>query len=209
MERMQIIAKPRATTTKGQLRELRKKGYVPGVVYGRNNDPISIMVESKDIVAVLNSPSGANTLIDLEVDGSKATVLLKELQRDVLLADRFINVDFMRISLLDKLEVQVPVVLTGEAVGVKEGGVLQQLLREITLKCLATNIPEQLELDISELAVGESLAVADLPVPEGSEIITDAAEIVVTIGARRLAETEESEEGEAEAAADDDVTAEE
>lgn len=195
MERMQVVAKPRATTTKGQLRQLRNEGQVPGVVYGRNNDPISVVVDSKDITAILHSPSGANALVDLEIDGSKATVMLKDLKRDVMLADRYISVDFVRISLLEKLEVQVPIMLTGDAVGVKEGGILQQLLREVALKCLPTNIPEQLELDVAQLGVGESLAVADLAVPEDSELLSGEDETVVTISAPRI---EEETEGVAE-----------
>ncbi len=205
MERLHVVAKPRATSTKSQLRQLRRDGYVPGVVYGRNSEPVNITVDSKDIVAILNTPTGINTLVDLEVDGSKTLAIIKELQRDILVPDRFISVDFMRVSLRDKLEVQVPVVLMGEAAGVKEGGVLQQLLREVTLKCLPTSIPEQLELDISELAVGESLTVADLTIPEDSEMITDAEEIVVTVTAPRLEleeEAVEEEEAPEEAAAD-------
>ena len=115
MERMQVQAQPRFTTTKGQLKELRRKGLVPGVLYGKKEELVSLTVDSRDINAILNSPTGLNTIIDLNLDGTKTTVMIKELMRDALQPDLFIHTDFIRISLQDKLEVQVPIVLTGEA----------------------------------------------------------------------------------------------
>lgn len=194
MERMQVVAQPRAVVTKGQLNALRKAGSVPGVVYGRKTEPISVAVDSKDITAILQSPSGANTLVDLTVDGNKETVMIKDLERDFLLTDHYIHVDFLRISLLDKLEVQVPITLIGEAAGVKEGGILQQSLREVALKCLPTSIPDNLELDVSGLALGESLTVADLVVPADSEFLSEADEVIVSIVAPRVEEEAETTE---------------
>ncbi|HAA37865.1 MAG TPA: 50S ribosomal protein L25/general stress protein Ctc [Firmicutes bacterium] len=205
MERMQVTAQPRTAATKGQLKALRKSGAVPGIVYGKKTDPIPVTVDSKDITAILQSPSGVNTLVDLNVDGNKETVMIKELTRDILLADRYLHVDFLRISLRDKLEVQVPITLVGEAVGVKDGGILQQQLREVTLKCLPTSIPESVELDISGLAIGESLTVADLTVPADSEFISEADEVIVSIIAPRVEEEAEA----AEEAEDTEAPAEE
>ena len=205
MERMQVTAQPRTVATKGQLKALRKSGAVPGIVYGKKTDPIPVTVDSKDITAILQSPSGVNTLVDLNVDGNKETVMIKELTRDILLADRYLHVDFLRISLRDKLEVQVTITLVGEAVGVKDGGILQQQLREVTLKCLPTSIPESVELDISGLAIGESLTVADLTVPADSEFISEADEVIVSIIAPRVEEEAEA----AEEAEDTEAPAEE
>ncbi|NLM51297.1 MAG: 50S ribosomal protein L25/general stress protein Ctc [Firmicutes bacterium] len=211
MERLQIQAQPRALSTKGHLKQLRKAGLVPGIVYGKKEEPIPIAVDAKDINAILNTPTGVNTLVDLSIEGQEpTTVIMKELTRDIIVSERYLHVDFMRISLTEKLELEIPIVLVGESVGVKEGGVLQQTLREVTLKCLPTNIPEQIELDISELQVGESLTVADLSVPEDMEIVTDLDEVVVTVVAPQAAETEaeEAEEGiEAEEAAAEDTAA--
>lgn len=194
MERLQIQAQPRTATTKGQLKMLRRQGMVPAVLYGKKAAAKSIAVEAKDLHRILNSPAGMNTIIDLTVDGENTPAILKDLDRDILLSDRIIHFDFMRISLHDKLEVQVPVVVAGEAAGVKEGGILQQTLREVTVKCLPTSIPEYLELDISSLAMGDSLSVADLQVSEDMEIITDPDEVIVTVLAPRL-EEETAEEG--------------
>lgn len=198
MERMQVQAQPRFTTTKGQLKELRRKGLVPGVLYGKKEELVSLTVDSRDINAILNSPTGLNTIIDLNLDGTKTTVMIKELMRDALQPDLFIHTDFIRISLQDKLEVQVPIVLTGEAQGVKEGGILQILLREVTLRCLPTNIPEKIEADVSELQMGDTLTVADLVLPSDTEIVSEPDEVVASIVAPRVEEEPEeaAEEGE-------------
>ncbi|HHU29301.1 MAG: 50S ribosomal protein L25/general stress protein Ctc [Bacillota bacterium] len=198
MERMQVQAQPRFTTTKGQLKELRRKGLVPGVLYGKKEELVSLTVDSRDINAILNSPTGLNTIIDLNLDGTKTTVMIKELMRDALQPDLFIHTDFIRISLQDKLEVQVPIVLTGEAQGVKKGGILQILLREVTLRCLPTNIPEKIEADVSELQMGDTLTVADLVLPSDTEIVSEPDEVVASIVAPRVEEEPEeaAEEGE-------------
>ena len=207
MERLLIQAQPRTATTKGQLKTLRRQGMVPGVLYGQKEATKAIAVEGKDLHSILNSPAGMNTIIDLTVNGEKTPAILKDLDRDILISDRIIHADFMRISLHDKLEVQVPVVFTGESEGVKAGGILQQTLREVTLKCLPTSIPEHLELDISSLALGESLSVADLQVPEGAEIVTDPAEVIVTVRAPRAEEAAEEAEGETAETAEEEPAA--
>lgn len=185
MERMQVTAKPRTAASKALLRKFREEGFVPGIVYGKKSEPRTVAVDSKDLAAILHSPGGSNTLVDLYVDGEQQTAMIKALDRDILFHDRFTHVDFLRISLTDKLEVHVPVLLTGEAAGVKEGGVLQQPLRDVAVKCLPTEIPEHLELDVSNLGVGESLAVADLSMPPGVELITEPDEMIVTITGTR------------------------
>ena len=200
MERMQVKAAPRVKASKGLLNSLRAEGKVPGTVYGQQDAAVSVSVDAKDITRIVQSATGLNTLVDLALEGKKETVMMKELKRNILLPERYVHVDFLRISLKDKLEVQVPVVLTGEAAGVKEGGIIQQSLREVALKCLPTAIPESLELDITNLGVGESLTVADLKVPEDTEFISEPDETVVTVVAPRLAE--ETQEGEAEEGAE-------
>jgi large subunit ribosomal protein L25 len=197
MERMQVEAAPRVKASKGLLNSLRAEGKVPGTVYGQQDAAVSVSVDAKEITRIVQSATGLNTLVDLALEGKKETVIMKELKRNILLPERYVHVDFLRISLKDKLEVQVPVVLTGEAAGVKEGGIIQQSLREVALKCLPTAIPESLELDITNLGVGESLTVAELKVPEGTEFISEPDETVVTVVAPRM--VEDAEEG-AEAA---------
>lgn len=203
MERIQVQAITRENGSKGLLKKLRTEGLVPGIVYGQKSDSDTVAIQAKDITAIIQSPSGANTLVELSLNGKKDIVMIKELKRDIMLADRYTHVDLLRISLKNKLEVQVPLVLTGTAAGVAEGGVVQQVMREIALKCLPTDIPEAIELDISHLAVGESLSAGDLSVPASAELLTDPADAVVTVAAPRLTEDEEGTEAPEEDVAPD------
>lgn len=191
MESMQLNAQSRKASSKGHLKQLRAHGFVPGIVYGKKEAPVMAAVDSKDLVSILQSPAGTNTLVNLTLDGRTATVMIKELKRDIIRRDRFLHIDFIRISPEDKIEVGVPVVLSGEAAGVRNGGVLQQHLWEVLLKCLPANIPDNLELDISELGVGESLTVHDLEVPAGGEIMADADSVVVSVTAPPAADEAE------------------
>ncbi|MBS4023909.1 MAG: 50S ribosomal protein L25 [Dethiobacter sp.] len=205
MERVQVKAEPRTPASKGHLRQLRQKGLVPGVVYGRNKEAVTVTVDGKDLAGVLGHSSGMNTLVDLAMDGGKDTVMVKELTRDILYHDRLTHVDFIRISLEDKLEVNVPVQLIGEPQGVRDGGVVQQSLREVVMKCLPTAIPEMIELDVTGLGTGQSLTVADLVTTGDVEMISDSAEVVVTVLAPRVAEEEEKHEEAAEAGAEEET----
>ena len=209
MERLQVKASPRAITTKGHLRQLRQDGFVPGIVYGRNKESMPVTVDSKDLMNVISQPSGMNTLVELVSDNIQDTVMVKELTRDILYHDRLTHIDFIRISLEDKLEVNVPVQLVGEPRGIKEGGMIQQSMREVTMKCLPTDIPELVELDVSGLDIGQSLTVADLAVPGDTEVLSDPAEVIVTVLAPRIAEEEaepvaETAEGEAAEVAEEE-----
>jgi len=205
LERVQVKAEPRTPASKGHLRQLRQKGLVPGVVYGRNKEAVTVTVDGKDLAGVLGHSSGMNTLVDLAMDGGKDTVMVKELTRDILYHDRLTHVDFIRISLEDKLEVNVPVQLIGEPQGVRDGGVVQQSLREVVMKCLPTAIPEMIELDVTGLGTGQSLTVADLVTTGDVEMISDSAEVVVTVLAPRVAEEEEKHEEAAEAGAEEET----
>lgn len=210
MERFQLEASVRRPLTKGERKRLRQEGRIPAVVYGKGKDNVLVSIDGRKFASLLQLPSGLNTIVDLRIDGGVDTVMVKDLSRDIFLSDKIDHVDFIRISLTDKIEVQVPVLLTGEARGVKEGGILQQPLREITIKCLPAEIPEHVELDVSELEIGQHLSVADLPVMAGVEVLTDPAEIVVTIEAPREEEAAEAtEEGEAGTAEKQEENAEE
>ncbi len=195
MESVQVRAKIRPVSGKGTLRRLRSEGFVPGIVYGRGKEAVPVAVNGKDLAGVLALPTGMNTLIDLAVGKERDTVIIKDLAREILFRERYSHVDFLRISLAEKITVQVPVHLTGEPEGVKEGGILQQAMRELTVKCLPADIPEQIELDVSNLAVGESLTVADLKVGGDMEIVSDPSELVVTVLAPRAAGEEPAEAG--------------
>ncbi len=195
MERHSIEVELRTETGKGVAREIRRNGKIPGVVYGRGNEPKSIKLDPLDIEKLLYS----NAIIDLSFaggDGEESTVIIKDFQRDVIKKD-LLHVDFQFISMDEKITVSVPLSLEGTAAGVHEGGVLQQLLRNIEIDALPAEIPSEITLDISELEVGSSLSVADLELPEGIDLVTDSDEVIVTVVTpTELVEEEEEEEEE-------------
>jgi large subunit ribosomal protein L25 len=195
MERHSIEAELRTETGKGAARRIRRSGLIPGVVYGRGNEPRSIKVDPLDIEKLLQS----NAIFDLTFvgeDGEESTVIIKDYQKDVI-KQNLLHVDFQFISMDEKITVSVPMRLEGEAVGVHDGGVLQQLLREIDIDVLPSEIPEEITIDISELEVGESLSVADLELPEAIDLVTDSDEVIVTVVTpTELVEEDEEEEEE-------------
>ena len=217
MERLELTAETREVSSKGQIKEMRKRDYVPAVVYGKKVDNTLLSVNRKELIQALNTSAGANVLIDLKIEGGKKrkeTVMVKELQRDPV-KDIFLHVDFIGISLEDKLQVKVPISFNGEPLGVKEGGVPSVQLREVIVETLPTDIPESLEVDISQLNIGDSLNVSDLQIPEGAQVVGDPDETIISVLAPTIEEeptededlleegAEESEEAE-EAAEDED-----
>jgi large subunit ribosomal protein L25 len=197
MERHSIEAELRTKTGKGAARQIRRSGLIPGVVYGRGNDPRAIKVDPQNIEKLLLS----NAIFDLTFVGEdgkedEAVVIIKDYQKDIIKRN-LLHVDFQFISMDEKITVSVPMHLEGEAAGVRDGGVLQQLLREIEIDALPAEIPEEITIDISELEVGESLSVADLELPEGIDLITGSDEVIVTVVTpTELIEEDEEEEEE-------------
>ncbi len=199
MDRMVLEAETRAALTRGELNQLRREGKVPAVIYGRGKDTQSLLVNSRLLRQVL-AAGGANVLIDLQIDDGSGseTVMLKEIQRHLLQQDRLLHVDFIRISMEDEIEVDVPLSFTGEAAGIEEGGILQYLLREVSVKCLPGNIPELIEVDISALHIGEGVSAAALTLPEGVTLLVDPDETLVQVLAPAAEEEEELPEEEEE-----------
>lgn len=183
MERISLQARRRDGLGKGQARKLRRTGQVPGVVYGRRREPLPVVVEAKSLRNVLHTQAGMNVLIDLSIangDRAAETVRVKDVQRDIFLRD-IIHVDFHTISLTETLEAHVPLSFLGQAPGLAEGGVFEVHLREVVVECLPTQIPDHIEVDISGLAVGDSIHARDLKVPPEVSIVTPPEEVVATV----------------------------
>lgn len=197
MKRYNLQAEVREETGKGVARKLRRAGLLPGVVYGKTRKSQPLIV---DPIQLQNKMSG-NAIFDLTIvdddKETKETVMIKEVQRDPIKGD-LLHIDFQHISMDEKISVSIPLSLKGDAPGVKEGGVLQQLLREVEIECLPADIPEELELNISDLHIGDSLMVSDLDVPEEIEIKTPLDEVIVTVVAPTELIEEEIEEEEEE-----------
>lgn len=182
-------------------RRLRKQGFIPGVLYGRGNTPHAIAIPERELRRVLTGSHGLHQILDVVLEGQKTThaSVLKDYQQDVI-RGHISHVDLHEVRLDRPIQAQVVVELVGEPVGVKEGGVLSQVSREINVEALPMEIPDRLELDVSALAIGDSLRLADLGEREGVTYLDDPEETVlatVTVPTRIVEpEIEEVEEGE-------------
>lgn len=177
---VQLAAEPREGTGKGVARKLRAAGKVPATLYGAGVEPQSIAVDARALGHVLHTEAGRNVLIDLQVNGETLLTLAREIQRDPLRGS-FIHIDLMRINRDQAISVDVPIHVEGESPGVKEGGVVEHHLWNVKVECLPSDVPDNIVAEISTLAIGDSLHVSDLRVPEGCTILTDPEEIVLGV----------------------------
>jgi large subunit ribosomal protein L25 len=173
-ETVNVKAQPRTERGKNEARRLRQKGVIPAIVYGAHKDPVPIAVDPKQINKILHSDSGANTIFDLSVDGENSKVMIVDYQHEPIKGS-LLHIDLKRIAMDQKLKLAVPVLLKGVPAGVKtEGGILEQLLREVEIECLPGDIPAHLDVDVTNLTFGQVLRVSDLPHMEGKiKFITD------------------------------------
>src|SRR6478672_2937694 len=168
-----VEAKPREARTKNAARRVRAAGAVPAVVYGAGKDAVSISLDPKQISRILNSETGHNTIFDLTMDGEKTKAMIVDWQYEPI-KGKLLHIDLKRIALDKVLTVSVPIFLVGEAAGVKqEGGILEQMLREVEVECLPEDIPSHIDADVSHLTFGKVLRVQDLPHSEKLRFITD------------------------------------
>jgi large subunit ribosomal protein L25 len=175
-----LVAERRDGAGKGVARKLRAAGRVPGILYGHGEKPISLSVNSKELLHLFHHGGGSNALIGLEIDGASHLAIPREVQRDHIRGS-FIHIDFLAVSRDEKINVMVEVTETGEAEGVKAGGVVEHHLREVEVECLPQDVPERIEVDISEMQLGDMLHVRDLKVPSGITILTDEETSVISI----------------------------
>ncbi len=182
MKEVMLKVRPRERVGKEHAKKLRRSGFIPAVVYGQKTPSVLLEIETKSFSALLRGGVGENILVTLSTDDEKdgqRKVLIREIQRDPVTGD-ILHVDFHQISLSKKLSIQVPIHLVGTPVGVKEGGILQHVLRELEVECLPTAIPEKFEVDVSNLKIGDSIHVADIKV-ENVEILSDPESSIVTV----------------------------
>jgi large subunit ribosomal protein L25 len=199
-ERVKLEVLQRERRGSADARRLRRGGLIPGVLYGRGKTPHAIAVPERDLRRVLSGSGGLHAILDVVLDGQKTThpSILKEYQLDPL-RGTLTHVDLHEVRLDQPIQAQIVVTLIGEPAGVKEGGVLSQVTREVTVEALPMEIPEHLELDVSDMAIGDSLRVADLTAIEGVTFVDDPEETVLaSVGLpTRVEEPEEVlEEGE-------------
>lgn len=167
---------------KGAARRARFAGKVPGVVYGTGMEPVPIEVDRREFLTALNTDAGMNVLLDLNLDGESVLALARELQRDPV-KGTLLHADFVQVDVTKTVDVEVPVHVVGEAAGAKEGGVVEQPLFTLHVRCLPTAVPEGIDVDVSALNIGDSLRVGDIKTTDDFEITNDPDEPVVTIAA--------------------------
>jgi len=201
MSDITVVVQPRSETGTNANRRLRASGSIPAVVYGGGRDPVAIQVDEKTMREFLHETGNENAvfLLQLGDTGKSRHAMIRDLQIDTI--DRQIShIDFQRVLLDVKVRVEVAVTLEGTPEGVKnQGGVLDFVTREVEIECLPGDIPAEFLLDVTDLEVGDHVEAKDLPMPDGVELLTEAARVLVSIAHSRVAE--EVEEAGAEDAA--------
>jgi large subunit ribosomal protein L25 len=176
-----LEAQRREPGSKNQARRVRIEGKIPAVVYGAGKDSLAISVDPRVVTRILNSETGHNTIFDLALNGEKTKAMIVDWQYEPI-KGRLLHIDLKRIALDKVLRVSVPIELKGEAAGVKqEGGILEQMLREVEIECLPADIPSHIDVDVSDLTFGKVLRVSDLPHSEKLKFLTDANQPVAHV----------------------------
>ncbi len=224
-ERVKLEVAERDSRGSAETRRLRKQGLIPGVLYGRGKQPHAFCVPERELRRVLTGPSGLHAILDVVLEGQTTThaSILKDYQQDVI-TGRIAHIDLQEVRLDQPIHAQVVIELVGESAGTKEGGVLSQVSREINVEALPMEVPERIEVDISEMHIGDTLRLADVAQQEGVTFLDDPEETVlatVTLPTKveepepevseeeleegaELAEGEEAPEGAAEGEAEAD-----
>jgi large subunit ribosomal protein L25 len=209
--RVQLVVEERAERGSAAVRRLRKQGLIPGVIYGGEDAADAIAIPERDLRRALTTDHGLNAILDVTIDGSAQPAIVKEYQRDPI-TGRLSHVDLIHVRLDRAIQTTVSVELVGDSPGVREGGALQQVARELLVEALPLEVPERIEVDISGLGIGDSIRLEEVPEIEGVRFVDDPHETViatVTVPTRVEEPEEELEEGEegVEAAAEEGAEA--
>jgi large subunit ribosomal protein L25 len=177
-----LEAQTRTPGNKNVARRVRQGGKIPGVVYGAGKQSLPVTLDPRQVTRILHSKTGHNTIFDLDLEGSERTkAMIVDWQYEPI-KGHLLHIDLKRIAMDQKLKVSVPIVLKGEAAGVKQqGGILEQILREVEVECLPGDIPSAIEADVSDLVFGKVLRVSDLTRDDKIEFITEANQPVAHI----------------------------
>ncbi|MEE9252914.1 MAG: 50S ribosomal protein L25/general stress protein Ctc [Thermodesulfobacteriota bacterium] len=222
MAQSKLELKKRDRVGKGGAREARREGFIPAVLYGRNTEPIALAVDPHLLKEALSTQAGNNTLLELKIEKDKKTkarfALIKEVQYDFL-TSKPIHFDFYQVEMDQEITINIPIKITGRSRGVQEGGILEEIMREVEVECVPTTIPNFIDIDVTELDVGKSIHIEQLEFPEGviptqsptttvvaivapSALVAEVSEeeevMEVVEGAEELEETTEAQEPEAE-----------
>jgi large subunit ribosomal protein L25 len=187
MATVQFTAASRSDTGKGVARKLRAAGRIPGVIYGHARAPQPLSLNTRDFVHLLEKVSYATTVFELDLAGTTSNALIREIQRHPYRKE-ILHVDFQELVAGEKVTVRVPIVYVGASIGVKEGGIIDQIMHELEIHVDPMQIPNHLDVDVTSLGIGRSLHVSDLVMPEGVEVLDDENATVCTCAAPKAAE---------------------
>jgi len=201
MKELVLAAEKRTGTGKSETRKMRANDLIPGIVYGLKKEPEMVTVGSREMIKLIHSTGRDNVLLDLKLGSNKTKVILKDIQLHPV-TDRMLHLDFQRIDMNKPLQVQVPLHFEGKAAGVKEGGVMEVLRRDILVSCLPGDIPSNISINVEALNIGDSLHVSDIAA-QNVEILTEPERTLVVVApptvvkvATTAEEGVEGEEGE-------------
>ena len=204
MEEVTLVAEVGRPTGKSASRQARREGKVPAIVYGLGSDPEPVAVPARDLQHILSGPTGANTLINLDMKGRKDLVLARQLQRHPV-RHTLLHVDLVRVRRDVAVAAEVPLHMVGEPVGVRDGGLLEQSVFTLSIEAKPDDLPAAIQVDVTALVIGDQLTVADLTLPRGVVTTQEPSELVVHVtqprGLALPEEVEAAEAAEAEAAA--------
>ncbi len=196
METIQLESKDRSTIGKGSARKLRSLGRLPAILYGPKTSSIMLSLDYKQFDKILGEKSAENIIFDLKIDSLGKTnskkVMIKEIQRNPVTRDR-LHVDFYEISMEKELEVSIPIYLVNEPIGVTQGGILEHIRRELRISCMPKNLVDKIDIDVSNLDVGQSLHIEDVSFPPGLNSLEDGDLTIATVVAPSIEEEMEEE----------------
>ncbi|MEE8576370.1 MAG: 50S ribosomal protein L25, partial [candidate division Zixibacteria bacterium] len=196
MKEISLAATRRDESGKGIARRTRRAGRIPAVVYGPEIDPVGVAVDERAFRAALKT-SGTAAIFNLDVEGDSKKVIIREIQRDPVTSD-VVHLDFHAISMNKPIHMAIPIRFVGESAGVKLGGIQQTTMRELDVSCLPTEIPDTIEIDVTELGIGDSVHVRELDIPKVNILSEEQRTIVVISAPTVIVEPvteEEDEEG--------------
>jgi len=196
MEQPLLVARVRKTKGKGAAKKLRKMAQVPAVFYGPKAESVMLAVDYPELERLLKQGSSDNVILDLQVQSDQGSETHKAIIKDIMMdpvKDIYLHADFYEISMDKEITVDVPIRLINSPVGVTEGGILQHIRRKLNISCLPDKMIDALELDVSGLAIGDSLHVEDIDLPEGIVSLEEGNLTVATVAAPTVVEEEEEE----------------
>lgn len=198
-----VPALPRESRGKNEARRLRVSGRIPGVVYGAFKDPVAVSLNPKDITRIIHSKTGHNSIFDLNIEGGENTPVIVADEAYDPIRGNLLHIDLRRIDLSRKLRVSVPVHVSGESKGVKQqGGVLDVVTRTVEIECIPDDIPNQFDVNVTELMIGDAIRVSDLELKEGVKVLTAGDAVIAhVVGIKEDAAAAEAAKVEPEVAA--------